>query len=175
MNRTQQCDDFGFLSRTHEALTAYARSLGNTAAAQDVKLLAVEAWRRAQALASAPACFQYIGPRRGEYAVGPVAAPARFTTRAAGAGALSAAVLNPGTWVQLPAGRTRLAWYASIAATIEAIARIDLPTANALAFAERAGAPGIRLKVANGFTFVRWRPAAGRMGLTSVAPLNCSP
>ena len=167
--------DFSFLSRTHEALTAYARSMGSAAAAQDVKLLAVEAWRRAQALASAPACFQYVGPRRGEYAVGPVSAPTRFTTRAAGAGALSAAVLNPGTWVQLPAGRTRLAWYASIVATIEAVARVDLPTANALAFAERAGAPGLRLKVVDGCTFVRWRPAAGRSGLTSFSPLSCAP
>ena len=172
---TEQCDDFSFFSRAHEALTAYGRSLGSQRAAQEVQSLAVEAWRRAQFLASAPACFHYVGPTRAEYVVGPVAAPQRFMTRAAGASALSIAVLNQGQWVQLPAGRTRVAWHASIAATIEAVARIDLATANALAFAAREAGGGTRLSTCGDRVFIRWRPGAGRSGLMAAVPLSCAP
>lgn len=92
-----------------------------------------------------PRVFAYAG-RRHEYLLGAASEPVPWCSKGAGARALAFAALNPGRWVPLGHRRSVRAWHAAVHDALEAIARVDLATANLLASASRRSGPGLHLR-----------------------------
>ncbi len=119
-----------------------------------------EAEQRVLAEPQMPRVFAYPGVRPGEYLAGKADDVRPFTSRSIGAAALSMAVLNPSRWVRVTRSTSAEATGVTMRRLVDALHREsgDDGLAEALSLQREKGAPGSRLRVANGIVQLRFTP-----------------